>query len=123
MLPSTEWNVLINLRSMARAIAAATLAGQPSSSGAVDMSKPNLQLIHSSSSIPPRANRRQGSRSFRPPVIEGGVRSAPGELCWEAALELFDLSLLVFHQNYFAFLEAHMAVFWDLHRKGPEKTG
>jgi hypothetical protein len=87
------------------------------------MSKPNLQLIHCSNGIPLRANHRQKSRSFRPLVIDGGVRSVRGEPCWEATLELFDLSLLVFHQNYFAFLEAHMAVFWGLRRKGPEKTG
>jgi len=87
------------------------------------MSKPNLQLIHCSNGIPLQANRRQKRRSFRPLVIDGGVRSVRREPCWEATLELFDLSLLVFHQNYFAFLEAHMAVFWGLHRQGPEKTG
>lgn len=87
------------------------------------MSKPNLQLIHCSNGIPLRAKRRQNGRSFRLPVIDGGVRSTPGEPYWEAALELFDLSLLVFHQNYFAFLEAHMTVLWGLHRKRPEKTG
>jgi hypothetical protein len=80
-------------------------------------------LIHCSNGIPLQANRRQKSRSFRPLVIDGGVRPGRGEPCWEATLELFDLSLLVFHQNYFAFLEAHMAVFWGLQQKGPEKTG
>ena len=87
------------------------------------MSRPNLQLIHCSNGVPLRADHRQKSRSFRPLVIDGGVRSVRGEPCWEATLELFDLSLLVLHQNYFAFLEAQMAVFWGLRRKGPEKTG
>ena len=87
------------------------------------MSKPNLQLIHCSNGVPLRANHRQQSRSFRPLVIDGGVRSVRGEPCWEATLKLFDLSLLVFHQNCFAFLEAHMAVLWGLHPQRPEKNG
>jgi hypothetical protein len=87
------------------------------------MSKPNLQLIHCSNGIPLRTKCRQNGRRFRPLVIDGGVRSMRGEPCWQAALELFDLSLLVFHQNYFAFLEAHMAVLWGLHRQRPEKPG
>ncbi|MDE5453532.1 hypothetical protein GWE18_11760 [Bradyrhizobium sp. CSA112] len=86
------------------------------------MSKPNLQLIHSSNGIPLRAKRPQNSRSFRPLVIDGGVGSVPGEPGREAALELFDLGLLVFHRNYLAFLEAHMAVLRGLHWKHPEKT-
>jgi hypothetical protein len=87
------------------------------------MSKPNLQLIHCSNGIPLRAKRPQNSRSFRPLVIDGGAASVPGEPGWEAALELFDLGLLVFQRNYLAFLEAHMAVLKGLHWRDPEKTG
>lgn len=87
------------------------------------MSKSNLQLIHCSNGIPLRTKRRQNGRSFRPLVIDGGVKSVRGEPCWEAALELFDLGLLVFHQSCFALLEAHMAVLRGLHRQRPEKTG
>jgi hypothetical protein len=78
------------------------------------MSKPNLQLIHCSNGVPLRADHGQ-SRSFRPHVIDGGVRSVRGEPGWDATLKLFDLGLLVFHQNYFAFLEAHMAFLLGLH--------
>jgi hypothetical protein len=74
------------------------------------MSKPSLQLIHCSNGIPPGAKRRQNGRSFRPVVIDGGRRSAPGEQSWKTALELFDLGLLVFYGNYFAFLEANRIV-------------
>jgi hypothetical protein len=74
------------------------------------MSKPSLQLIHCSSGIRPGATRRQNGRSFRPVVIDGGVKSAPGEHSWEAALELFNLGVLVFHANYRAFLQANMIV-------------
>ena len=84
------------------------------------MSKPNLQLIHCSDGVPLRADHRQTSRSFRPLVIDGGVRSALGEPGWDATLKLFD-GLLVFHQNYFSFLEAHMAFLWGLHRERPER--
>jgi hypothetical protein len=86
------------------------------------MSKPNLQLIHCSDSLPLRAGHGQKSRSFRPLIIDGGVRSARGEPGWDATLQLFD-GLLVFHQNYFAFLEAHMAFLWGLHRERPERPG
>ena len=72
------------------------------------MSKPSLQLIHCSNGIRPGAKRRQNGRSFRPLVIDGGVRSAPGEHAWAAALELFSLGLLVFYGNYLALLEANM---------------
>ncbi len=74
------------------------------------MSKPSLQLIHCSNGIPPGAKRRHNGRSFRPRVIDGGVKSAPGEHSWETALELFDLGLLVFYGNYFALLEANRIV-------------
>src|SRR5215213_4578624 len=84
------------------------------------MSKPNLQLIHCSNVVPLRADHLQKSRSFRPLVIDGGVRR--GEPGWDATLKLFD-GLLVFHQNYFAFLAAHMAFLWGLHRERPERPG
>jgi len=74
------------------------------------MSKPSLQLIHCSNGIPPGARRRQNGRSFRPVVIDGGMRPAPGEHSWKTALELFDLGLTVFYGNYFAFLEANMII-------------
>ncbi len=72
------------------------------------MSKPSLQLIHCSNGI--RSGARRNGRSFRPLVIDGGVRSVPGEHSWEAALELFGLGLLVCYGNYLAFLEANMTV-------------
>jgi hypothetical protein len=87
------------------------------------MSKPRLQLIHSSNGIRPAAKRGQSGRSFRPLVIDGGLSSVSGEQCREAALELFDLSLLVFYGNYLAFLEANMAVLKGLNWTDPEKTG
>jgi hypothetical protein len=79
------------------------------------MPKPNLRLIHCSNGVPLRADYGQKRRSFRPHVIAEGVRSVHGEPGWDATLKLFDLGLLVFHQNYFAFLEAHMAFLWGLH--------
>lgn len=74
------------------------------------MSKPRLQLIHCSNGIRPRAKRQQNGHSFRPLVIDGGVKSVPGEYSWEAALELFGLGLLVFYGNYLAFLKANMTI-------------
>jgi hypothetical protein len=94
------------------------------------MSKPSLQLIHCSNGIRPGAKRRHIGRSFRPLVIDGGVRSidggvrsVPGEHSWKAALELFDLGLLAFYGNYLAFLEANMIVFNGSNWTDPEKTG
>jgi len=74
------------------------------------MSKPCLQLIHCSNGFRPGAKRRPNGHGFRPLVIDGGVRSAPGEHYREAALELFDLSLLVLYGNYLAFVAANMTV-------------
>jgi hypothetical protein len=68
------------------------------------MSKPSLQLIHCSNGIRPGARRRLNAGSFRPLVIDGGVRSVPGEHPWEAALELFGLGVLVFYGSYLAAL-------------------
>jgi hypothetical protein len=85
----------------------------------IDMSKPSRQLIHCSNDIRPGARRLQNGRSFRPVVIDGGVRSEPAEHAWEAASELFSLGLLAFYGNYLAFLETHMtASNWT----DPEKT-
>ena len=80
----------------------------------IDMSKPRLQLVHSSNSIRPEA---KGGRSFRPLVIPGGARtrSAPGESAWEAAFQLIDLGFL----NYLAFLEASTAVLRAHNRTAP----
>ena len=86
------------------------------------MSKPNLQLIHCSNGIRPGASRRQNGRSFRPLVIDGGVKSTPGQHSWETALELFNLGLHVCHGNYLAFLEASMIILDDLNWTGPEKA-
>jgi len=74
------------------------------------MSKPSLQLIHCSNGTRPVARRRPNGHGFRPLVIEGGVRPGPGEHYMEAALELFDLSLLVLYGNYLALLAANMIV-------------
>lgn len=87
------------------------------------MSKPCLQLIHCSDGVQPGARRRQNGRSFRPLVIEGGARSVPGAHSWQAALELFDLSLLVFYQSYLVFWEANMNVLNGSYWPDPEKTG
>ena len=87
------------------------------------MSKPSLQLIHCSNGIPPGARRRQNGRSFRPLVIDGGVRSVPGARSWQTALELFGLGLLVFYGNYLAVLEANMTVLDGSNWPDPEKTG
>jgi hypothetical protein len=87
------------------------------------MSKPSLQLIHCSNDIRPGAKRRPNDRSFRPVVIDGGVRSVPGEQSWEAALELFGLGLLAFYGSYLAVLQAQMSVLHGPSRTDPDKTG
>ena len=87
------------------------------------MSKPSLQLIHCSNGIQAGAKRRHNSRSFRPLVIDGGVRSRSGEHSWEAALELFGLGLLVFYGNYLALLEASTTVLNGSNWTDPEKAG
>ena len=89
----------------------------------IDMSKPSLQLIHCSNSIPAGGRRRQTNRSFRPAIIDGGVKSKAGQHPFEAALELFGLGVLVSCRNYLAFLEASMAVLNGSIRTDPEKAG
>jgi hypothetical protein len=87
------------------------------------MSKPSLQLIHCSNGIRPGATRRPKGRSFRPLVIDGGVKSAPGEHSWKTALELFNLGVLVCYGSYLAFLEANMTVLSGPDWTDPAKIG
>ena len=87
------------------------------------MSKPSLQLIHCSNGIRPGAKRPQSGRSFRPLVIDGGVKSAPGRHSWETVLELFSLGLHVCHGNYLAFLTASVIILNELNWTDPEKAG
>jgi hypothetical protein len=89
----------------------------------IDVSKPSLQLIHCSNGIRPGAKRRQNGRSFRPLVIDGGVKSAPGQHSWETALELFNLGLHVCHGSYLAFLKASVIILNDLNWTDREKAG
>jgi hypothetical protein len=88
------------------------------------MSKPHLQLIHCSNDIRPRAKHRQRGRRFRPLVIHGAARAryAPTETSWEAALELANLGLSIFHGNYVSFLQASISVLEACNRTDPEKT-
>jgi hypothetical protein len=83
----------------------------------IDMSKPSLQLIHCSSGIRPGTKRSRNGRSFRPLVIDGGLKSAPGQHSWEAALELFDAGLRACYGNYLAILAASMIILND-----PDRT-
>ena len=82
----------------------------------IDMSKPSLQLIHCSSGIRPGAKRSLNGRRFRPLVIDGGLKSAPGRHSWETALELFDLGLRACYGNYLALLEVSMIILNDPNR-------
>jgi hypothetical protein len=87
----------------------------------IDMSKPHLQLIHSSNGIRPEAKHARNGHSFRPLVIPGGARarSMPGENAWEAGLELINLGLL----NYLCFLQASMTVLAAHNWTDPDQTG
>jgi hypothetical protein len=87
------------------------------------MSKPSLQLIHCSNGIRPGAKHRQNGRSFRPLVIDGGVKSAPSAHSWDAALELFNLGVLACYGNYLALLQANMTVLNGPDWTDPEKAG
>jgi hypothetical protein len=89
----------------------------------IDMSKPSLQLIHCSNSIPAGAKRRHAKRSFRPEIIDGGVKSATSEHPWETALELFGVGVLVAWGNYLALLEASTTVLNGSNWTDPEKVG
>ena len=87
------------------------------------MSKPSLQLIHCSKSIPVGARRRHGNRGFRPEIIDGGVKASAGEHPFETALELIGLGVVVSCRNYLALLEAGMAVLHGSTSTDPEKAG
>jgi hypothetical protein len=87
------------------------------------MSKPSLRLIHCSDGIRSGEKRRRNGHSFRPQIIEGGVRAMPGEHCLETALALFGLGLLVFYGNYLALLEANMIVLNGSSWTVPETAG
>ena len=86
------------------------------------MSKPILQLIHSSNGDQAGVKRRQNDSGLRPYLIHGGARSVPGLGSWEAALDLIDFGFLVCYGNYLAFLEASTAVLGHPNRTDPEET-
>jgi hypothetical protein len=107
-----------------RRTACLTIAVWSTTNLGIDMSKPRLRLIHCSNGVRPRAKHRQHGRSFRPLVIDGGVRarSVPRESSWDAALKLIDLGFLIFHVNYLAFLQASITVLEAHKWTDPEKT-
>ena len=73
------------------------------------MSRPRLQLVHSSNGSLPGALHRQRKRGFRPLVMQGGrAKSAPSS--WETGLELFNLGFLASGLGYLAFLQASVTV-------------
>jgi hypothetical protein len=75
------------------------------------MSKPRLQLVHSSKGAQPAAAFRQRDRGFRPSVIKGGrASSALGASPWEAGFELINLGFLASCRSYLAFVQASVAV-------------
>ena len=82
----------------------------------IDMPKARLHLILCSDDIGPEARRRRSDRSFRPSVIDGGKRATAVSAAdpWQAALELFDLGLLVSRTNYLAFVAASLTAL-ELH--------
>jgi hypothetical protein len=86
------------------------------------MSKPGLQLIHSSNGVRPGEKRRRTRRSFRPFVIDGGVKSAPSVHSWDAAPEPTDVGFLAFYKIYLAYLEASATVLGAPFWTDPEKT-
>jgi hypothetical protein len=86
------------------------------------MSKPSLQLIHSSNGVRPGEKRRRTHRSFRPFVIDGGVKSAPNEHSWDVAPEPIDVGFLAFYKIYLAYLEASATVLGAPFWTDPEKT-
>jgi hypothetical protein len=86
----------------------------------IDMPKPRLQLIHCSKGIRPAVKRPQNGHGFL--VIDGGVKSAPGQHSWEPALSLFSLGLQVCYGNYLAFLEASSVTLNDPNWTDPEKA-
>jgi hypothetical protein len=86
------------------------------------MSKPSLHLIHSSNGVRPGGKRRRTRRSFRPFVIDGGVKSVPSVRSWDAAPEFIDVGFLAFYRIYLAYLEASATVLCAPYWTDPEKT-
>lgn len=86
------------------------------------MSKPSLQLIHSSNGVRPGTKRRQPRSGFRPFVIDGGMRSVPSVRAEEASPELIDVGFLAFYRIYLAYLEASATVLGGSPWINPEKT-
>jgi len=74
----------------------------------IDMSKPNLKLIHCSNIGRPKAERGQHGKGFRPLVIQGGAlaRCLPSDTSQEVAFQLIDVSLLISYGSYLAFWRA-----------------
>jgi hypothetical protein len=89
------------------------------------MSRPRLQLVHSSNGTRLGAVDRPSDRSFRPLVIQGGARAkfVPGESSWGAALELINLGFLASCHNYVAFVQASIAVLEAYSRTELERIG
>ena len=87
------------------------------------MSRPRLQLVHSSNGTQREADRRQRDRSFRPSIIQGSVqaKSAPGDISWDAPLKLMSLGFLASCRNYMAFLQVSMAVLGACNRSDLER--
>lgn len=87
----------------------------------IEMSKPRLRLVHSSTGGEPRAPRRRRGRRFRPLVLQGeraGFAFEDG--AWQTGLELVHLGLLAFCRNYVAFVRTSVAVLELC--TAPEKT-
>ena len=74
----------------------------------IDMSKPNLKLIHCSNIGRPKAERGQHGKGFRPLVIQGGALAGclPSDTSQEVAFQLIDVSLLISYGSYLAFWRA-----------------
>jgi hypothetical protein len=86
------------------------------------MSKPSLHLIHSSNGGRPGEKSRRTRRSFRPFVIDSGVKSVPSVRSWDAAPEPIDVGFLAFYRIYLAYLEASATVLGAPYWIDPEKT-
>jgi hypothetical protein len=75
------------------------------------MPKQGLRLVHSSNGAQPGAVGRQRNRGFRPSVIQGSGRArSPGEISWDAPLQLINLGFLASCRNYVVFVQAGLAV-------------
>ena len=87
------------------------------------MSKPSLQLIHCSNSIPAGAKRRHEQAQLPARDHRWWREVRDREHPWETALELFGLGVLVFCGNYLALLEASTTVLNGSNWTDPEKVG